>query len=87
MPASILRHAALEYPCEAERPRLILLDPLLPVLDGWQFQAKRLKEVSLAAVPVILLAAGATTLVEDGQEQAIPSLRGLEKSRDSVSRL
>jgi CheY-like chemotaxis protein len=48
---------AMEYLGEGERPRPILLDPLLPVMDGWQFLAERLKEVRLVAVPVILLAA------------------------------
>jgi CheY-like chemotaxis protein len=39
------------------RPELILLDLLMPVLDGWGFLAERAREPVLADVPVVILSA------------------------------
>ena len=42
---------------ERELPQLILLDLMMPVMDGWQFQ-KELRDVpSLARLPVIVISA------------------------------
>jgi CheY-like chemotaxis protein len=42
---------------ESELPRLILLDLMMPVMDGWQFQ-KELRDVpNLARLPVIVISA------------------------------
>jgi CheY-like chemotaxis protein len=38
-------------------PRLILLDLMMPVMDGWQFRAAQRADPALAAVPVVLLSA------------------------------
>lgn len=37
------------------RPRLILLDLMLPHVDGWAFRAEQVKDPSLADIPVIVL--------------------------------
>jgi two-component system response regulator MprA len=37
------------------RPRLILLDMILPGADGWQFFAERLRDSSLAQLPVVIM--------------------------------
>jgi CheY-like chemotaxis protein len=37
------------------RPGVILLDLLMPVLDGWGFRAHQLRDEQLAAIPVVLL--------------------------------
>ncbi|OAI46960.1 hypothetical protein AYO44_01925 [Planctomycetaceae bacterium SCGC AG-212-F19] len=37
------------------RPRLILLDMILPGADGWQFCAERLRDSALAKLPVIIM--------------------------------
>lgn len=42
-----------------ERPSLILLDLMMPVLDGWQFCAAQQRDPALADVPVVLMSAGA----------------------------
>lgn len=34
-------------------PRLILLDFLMPQMDGWQFLAERRKDARIATVPVV----------------------------------
>jgi CheY-like chemotaxis protein len=38
-------------------PRLILLDLMMPVMDGWQFRAEQKSSAELAAVPVALVSA------------------------------
>ncbi len=39
------------------RPALILLDVMMPVLDGQQFRQEQLRDPSLAAIPVIVVSA------------------------------
>jgi len=39
------------------RPALILLDLMMPVMDGWEFQKAQLREPALAAIPVVLISA------------------------------
>ncbi len=41
----------------AELPRLILLDLMMPVMDGWEFRAAQRADPALAGVPVVLLSA------------------------------
>ena len=41
----------------AEAPRLILLDLMMPVMDGWAFRAAQLADERLAAIPVVILSA------------------------------
>lgn len=38
-------------------PKLILLDLMMPVMDGWQFLDERQKTPKIAAVPVVVLSA------------------------------
>ena len=42
-------------------PSLILLDLMMPVMNGWQFRQAQLQDPRLAEVPVIILTAAATT--------------------------
>jgi CheY-like chemotaxis protein len=39
------------------RPNLILLDLMMPVMDGWEFRAEQAADPALAGVPVVLLSA------------------------------
>jgi CheY-like chemotaxis protein len=48
---------ALDLLRSGPRPALILLDVLLPVLDGQQFRDEQLSDPSLAAIPVIVVSA------------------------------
>lgn len=41
----------------ARRPCLVLLDLMMPVMDGWQFRAEQLREPALADVPVVCVTA------------------------------
>lgn len=38
-----------------DKPCVILLDLMMPVMDGWQFRTRQLAEPSIAAVPVIVI--------------------------------
>ena len=40
-----------------EMPRLILLDLMMPVMDGWAFRAAQLADARLAKIPVVILSA------------------------------
>jgi CheY-like chemotaxis protein len=49
---------ALRYlRASAEPPRLILLDLMMPVMDGWAFRAAQLADPRLAKIPVVILSA------------------------------
>lgn len=39
-------------------PCLILLDLMMPVMDGYQFRARQTQDPLLAAIPVLVLSAG-----------------------------
>jgi CheY-like chemotaxis protein len=42
---------------DQELPQLILLDLMMPVMDGWQFQKELRRIPSYAAVPIIVISA------------------------------
>lgn len=42
---------------ESTLPHLILLDLMMPVMDGYEFRQRQLREPRLAHIPVILLTA------------------------------
>jgi CheY-like chemotaxis protein len=48
----------------AELPALILLDLMMPGMDGWDFRSHQLKDATLSAIPVVVLS-GAGDLHED----------------------
>jgi CheY-like chemotaxis protein len=48
---------ALDVLSRGELPDLILLDLMMPVMDGWKFRAEQLVNPTLAAVPVIVITA------------------------------
>ena len=59
---------ALVYLRSHEPPRLVLLDLMMPVMDGWQFRAEQRRDPRLANVPVIVCSA------QGGVEQRAGSL-------------
>ena len=48
---------ALDLLRRGERPCLILLDLMMPVMDGWQFRERQLQDPQLAPIPVVLVTA------------------------------
>ena len=49
-------------------PGLILLDLMMPVMDGWEFRAEQRRDRTLAEVPVVMLSA-----LDDIVEKALQS--------------
>ena len=56
---------ALAYLRSHEAPAVILLDLMMPVMNGPEFRAHQLDDASLSSIPVILL-----TAAHDGRAQA-----------------
>jgi CheY-like chemotaxis protein len=50
------------------RPCAILLDLMMPVMDGWRFREEQLKDAALAGIPVIVVSAA-------GPDSGMESLR------------
>jgi CheY-like chemotaxis protein len=50
---------ALNRLSETRPPRLILLDLMMPVMNGWQFRDVQRQDPRLASIPVILFSAEA----------------------------
>jgi len=48
---------ALEYLGGGGRPHVILLDLMMPVMDGWEFRRQQQASDDLSKVPVIVLSA------------------------------
>src|SRR4026209_1348307 len=48
---------ALEYLQHASKPDVILLDLMMPVMDGWEFRRRQQADPDLAPLPVIVLSA------------------------------
>jgi len=45
---------------DASPPDLILLDIMMPVMDGWTFRAKQREDPRLASIPVVIFTAHAS---------------------------
>ena len=42
---------------QSRRPQIILLDLMMPVMDGWEFRRTQQSDPALATVPVVVLSA------------------------------
>jgi len=51
---------ALDISAREPSPSLILLDLMMPVMDGWQFRTEQLKDPNLSKVPVVVISADAS---------------------------
>jgi CheY-like chemotaxis protein len=52
---------ALEFLRNHPPPRVILLDLMMPVMDGWTFLREQAADPALAAIPVVVITAGSET--------------------------
>ena len=68
---------ALEQLEGGMRPCVILLDLVMPVMDGWEFRQRQLRHEGLAPIPVVVL----TATTGDGPE-AVPASDVLRKPVD-----
>lgn len=41
----------------AEKPCVILLDLMMPVMNGWEFRSEQLRDPQLSSIPVIIMTA------------------------------
>src|SRR5438067_1769607 len=48
---------ALDYLGQGVLPDVILLDLMMPVMDGWEFRRKQQADRALADIPVVVLSA------------------------------
>ena len=49
--------AALDLLRSGVRPRVILLDLMMPEMDGWQFRQEQLRDAALRDIPVVVMTA------------------------------
>jgi CheY-like chemotaxis protein len=66
--------AALRYLGTGARPSVILLDLMMPVMDGWTFRRELLKDEVLAQIPLVVM-----TAVGQGRATSIESNATLYK--------
>jgi len=69
---------------EHVQPALILLDLMMPVMNGWQFRAEQLKDPDLAGIPVVVLSASDEADVP--AEARIGKPFGIDVLLDTISR-
>jgi CheY-like chemotaxis protein len=67
------------------RPCVILLDLMMPVMDGWQFRAEQRNDPQLAGIPVVALSAHGS-LYELGAADHLRKPVQLRALMDAVAR-
>jgi CheY-like chemotaxis protein len=83
--------AALEHLRTHERPDVIMLDLMMPRMDGWQFRREQAKTPELAKIPVIVMSADgsvgrkATEIHADGYFMKPPDLGRLFRELERVA--
>ncbi len=56
---------ALTYLREGHRPKLILLDLMMPGVDGWDFRAEQKRDEAIRGIPVIAISAAGKLMDAD----------------------
>ena len=70
---------ALEYLNEAPRPDVILLDLMMPIMDGWSFRLEQRHDPRLAEIPIVVL----TATVDPAREaQRLGAVAAFQKPLD-----
>jgi CheY-like chemotaxis protein len=68
---------ALDYLHSAGKPHVILLDLMMPVMDGWEFRRQQKADPEIAPVPVIVLSA-----LDEGRAAPVDADAFLKKPLD-----
>ena len=89
-PASAVANGreALDYLRGGKRPCLILLDLMMPIMNGTQFRDEQLRDPNLRDVPVLVISAG-NELEQRSKALGTESMRkpvDLEKLLDVIAR-
>lgn len=48
---------ALDYLQDGPRPCVVLLDLMMPVMNGWEFREEQVRDAKLSDIPVVILSA------------------------------
>lgn len=64
---------------QAAKPDVILLDLMMPEMDGMAFRAAQEADAAISAIPVILMSADASL---DIKSRALPGVRSIRKPMD-----
>ncbi|HET6150436.1 MAG TPA: response regulator [Polyangia bacterium] len=66
---------ALDYLHRSPRPCVILLDLMMPVMDGWQFRREQKQDPAIATIPlVVITATGKRPVLIDADELVMKPL-------------
>lgn len=60
------------------KPGLILLDLMMPIMDGWQFRAEQQKDPDIAGIPVLIISA-------TGREDVVSALGAAQFLRKPIN--
>jgi CheY-like chemotaxis protein len=81
---------ALDISARQPTPSLILLDLMMPVMDGWQFRSEQLKDPALSKVPVVVISADASVhekVASFGAASVLPKPISLDRLLRAVETL
>jgi CheY-like chemotaxis protein len=81
--------AALRYLRGTSLPRLILLDLMMPVMNGWEFRTEQLRDPSIKDIPTIVITGqgdAAQKAAALGAAEAIPKPIDVPRLLDAVRR-
>jgi CheY-like chemotaxis protein len=67
--------AALEFLKTGVFPGVILLDLMMPVMNGWQFRAAQLEDPALAGIPVVVISADGSMIQKTEAMRAAARIR------------
>jgi CheY-like chemotaxis protein len=80
-------HLALEALRAGQRPGVILLDLMMPVMDGWEFRRAQLADPALDEIPVVLITAVGTQRIRSEEfSQVLRKPLRLDRVLDAVAR-
>ena len=82
--------AALDQLRRGLRPCVILLDLMMPVMDGWDFRHEQLKDAELSEIPVVVITAAGfsekSVKAQLGDVELVPKPPALERLLAAIRR-